>query len=51
MTHAVGAETLHDFATMAATELVLIDADTTPASFLDRLRWNSAYHRLANGIN
>jgi L-arabinose isomerase len=50
MTHAVGAETLHDFATMAATELVLIDADTTPAQFGDRLRWNAAYHRLAAGI-
>jgi L-arabinose isomerase len=50
MTHAVGAETLRDFATMAATELVLIDSSTTPAQFGDRLRWNAAYHRLAAGI-
>ncbi|MFC3898342.1 L-arabinose isomerase, partial [Lentzea rhizosphaerae] len=50
MTHAVGSETLHDFATMAATELVLIDSSTTPAQFGDRLRWNAAYHRLAAGI-
>ncbi|GGN07807.1 L-arabinose isomerase [Lentzea pudingi] len=51
MTQAVGAEVLRDFAQMAATELVLIDSATTPASFGDRLRWNSAYHRLALGIN
>ena len=51
MTQAVGAEVLRDFAQMAATELVLIDSETTPASFIDRLRWNSAYHRLALGIN
>ncbi len=51
MTQAVGAEVLRDFAQMVATELVLIDADTTPASFVDRLRWNQAYHRLALGLN
>ncbi|MFD4635662.1 L-arabinose isomerase [Lentzea sp. NPDC058436] len=51
MTQAVGAEVLRDFAQMAATELVLIDSATTPASFTDRLRWNSAYHRLALGIS
>ncbi|WP_394618229.1 L-arabinose isomerase [Lentzea sp. JNUCC 0626] len=51
MTQAVGAEVLRDFAQMAATELVLIDSATTPASFADRLRWNSAYHRLAAGIS
>ncbi|MEU0880970.1 L-arabinose isomerase [Lentzea sp. NPDC005914] len=50
LTQAVGSETLHDFATMAATELVLIDSSTTPGQFGDRLRWNAAYHRLAAGM-
>ncbi|WP_112267081.1 L-arabinose isomerase [Lentzea terrae] len=50
LTQAVGPETLRDFATMAATELVLIDSGTTPDQFGDRLRWNSAYHRLAAGM-
>ncbi|MFI6096188.1 L-arabinose isomerase [Lentzea sp. NPDC051213] len=50
LTQAVGSECLRDFATMAATELVLIDSATTPHEFTDRLRWNSAYHRLAAGM-
>ncbi|GGP77448.1 L-arabinose isomerase [Saccharothrix coeruleofusca] len=50
MTHAVGAETLRDFAQMAATELVVIDRDTTTEGFTDRLRWNQAYYRLAQGL-
>ncbi len=32
------------------TELVHIDADTTPHRFLQELRWNAAYYRLADGI-
>jgi L-arabinose isomerase len=31
----------------AAHELVVIDADTTPASRRQELRWSAAYHRLA----
>ncbi|GAA1275636.1 L-arabinose isomerase [Saccharothrix xinjiangensis] len=50
MTQAVGAETLNDFAQMVRTELVVIDRDTTTASFTDRLRWNQAYYRLAQGL-
>ncbi|QFZ18149.1 L-arabinose isomerase [Saccharothrix syringae] len=50
MTQAVGAEVLHDFAQMVHTELVVIDGDTTTASFADRLRWNQAYFRLAQGL-
>ncbi|MER5268879.1 L-arabinose isomerase [Actinosynnema sp. NPDC002837] len=50
MTQAVGSDTLRDFATMVNTELVVIDRDTTTASFGDRLRWNQAYFRLAQGL-
>ncbi|MBB5800768.1 L-arabinose isomerase [Saccharothrix ecbatanensis] len=50
MTQAVGAEVLRDFANMVNTELVLIDKDTTTGSFSDRLRWNQAYFRLAQGL-
>jgi L-arabinose isomerase len=50
LTQAVGAEALRDFATIVGTELALIDATTTPEAFTDRLRWNAAYHRLAQGL-
>ena len=36
-----------DFAEMTSTEMLLIDADTTPRGFQRELRWNAAYHRLA----
>jgi L-arabinose isomerase len=47
---AVGAEELTDFAEMARTELVLIDAGTTRRRLADELRWNQAYYRLAQGF-
>jgi L-arabinose isomerase len=47
MTQAVGAETLRDFAEMVRTELLLIDEQTTPYAFADRVRWNQAYYRLS----
>jgi L-arabinose isomerase len=50
LTQAVGAETLQDFAHMLRTELLLIDKDTTTAGFGDRIRWNQAYYRLAQGF-
>jgi L-arabinose isomerase len=50
LTQAVGAETLRDFATMLQTELLLIDAQTTTHDFADRVRWNSAYYRLARPL-
>jgi len=46
LTQAVGPETLRDFATMAETELLLIDERTTVDDFLDRVRWNQAYYRM-----
>ena len=47
---ALTAEHLHDFAEMTGLELALIDAHTTPRGFLRELRWNAAYHRLAQGL-
>jgi L-arabinose isomerase len=47
---AVGVEVLEDFSEMTATEMVLIDDDTTPRTFQRELRWNAAYHRLAEGL-
>jgi len=50
LTGDVTPETLHDFAAMTRTELLLIDADATPSAFADRIRWNQAYYRLAQGL-
>jgi len=50
LSKAVGVEVLQDFAEMSGTEIVVIDADTTPRSFQRELRWNAAYHRLAEGL-
>ena len=50
MTTAAGIETWRDFAEMARTELLVIDADTTVRSFHHELRWNQAYYRLAQGL-
>ena len=47
---ALPTEVLVDLAEIARTELVLIDADTTPRRLLQELRWNQAYHRLAAGF-
>ncbi len=47
---AVGLEALQDFAEMAGTELALIDEETTVPRFTKELRWNQAYHRLAQGL-
>jgi L-arabinose isomerase len=47
---AVDLEILEDFAEMTRTELLAIDADTTPRGFQRELRWNAAYHRLAQGL-
>lgn len=44
------AEHLEDLAEMTGTELVLIDADTTVRGLAKELRWNAAYHRLAQGL-
>jgi L-arabinose isomerase len=50
LSKAVGVEVLEDFAEMTGTEMVTIDADTTTRTFKRELRWNAAYHRLAEGL-
>jgi L-arabinose isomerase len=47
---AVGLEALYDFATIAGTELLVIDENTTTRHFDKELRWNQAYYRLARGL-
>ena len=47
---ALTTEHLDDLAEMTGTELVLIDADTTVRGLAEELRWNQAYHRLAQGM-
>ncbi|MFJ6194741.1 L-arabinose isomerase [Micromonospora sp. NPDC092111] len=50
LSQAVGVEELHDLAEMVGTELVVIDAGTTPRRLAHELRWNQAYYRLARGF-
>jgi L-arabinose isomerase len=50
LSSAVGTEALSDYAAMAGTELVLIDADTTLRQLHNEVRWNAAYYRLAHGL-
>jgi L-arabinose isomerase len=50
LTQAVGTETLRDFANLLGVELLVIDQDTTPHDFADRIRWNQAYYRLSAGF-
>jgi L-arabinose isomerase len=50
LTEAVTTESFLDFAAMAQTELLVIDGDTTTASFTDHLRWNQAYYRLSRPL-
>ncbi|WP_329560351.1 L-arabinose isomerase [Kitasatospora sp. NBC_01266] len=50
LSSAVGTEELDDLAEMLGVELLVIDADTTTRRFTRELRWNQAYHRLAQGF-
>lgn len=50
LSSAIGAEELDDLAEMLGVELLVIDADTTIRRFTRELRWNQAYHRLAQGF-
>lgn len=50
LSQAVGSEVLELFADMVRTELLVIDAGTTTRQFAKELRWNQAYHRLAQGF-
>ncbi len=47
---ALGVEELSDFATMAGTELLVIDETTTHRAFANELRWNQAYYRIGLGF-
>ncbi|MFJ6352872.1 L-arabinose isomerase [Streptomyces sp. NPDC092046] len=47
---AVGTDEIDDLAEMLGVELLVIDADTTMRRFTKELRWNQAYHRLAQGF-
>ncbi|WP_030844184.1 L-arabinose isomerase [Streptomyces sp. NRRL F-4474] len=50
LTTALGGEELEDLAEMLRTELAVIDEDTTIRRFTRELRWNQAYHRLAQSL-
>jgi L-arabinose isomerase len=50
LSQAIGVEELRDLADMTATELLVIDADTTTVRFANEIRWNQAYYRLARGF-
>jgi len=50
LTTAVDSSTLHDFATMLQTELLMIDSATSTEAFADRIRWNAAYYRLSRSL-
>jgi L-arabinose isomerase len=47
---AVDTDQLADFANLLGVELLIIDSDTTRRDFADRIRWNQAYYRLAQGF-
>ncbi|QAY64302.1 L-arabinose isomerase [Xylanimonas allomyrinae] len=47
---AAGVEAFEVFAQLARTELLVIDDSTTRRGFADQVRWNAAYHRLAQGL-
>ena len=50
LSRALGAEVIADLAEMAGCEFLLIDSNTTVASFKSELRWNEAYYHLAHGL-
>ena len=50
LTTQVGVEAWVDFAEIARTELLVIDEGTTSRGFANEIRWNQAYHRLAQGF-
>ena len=50
--HALTAQHMEDFASIADMEFLLIDKNTTVSEFKKELRWNDLYYRLAGaGIN
>ncbi|MGW2639926.1 L-arabinose isomerase [Streptomyces sp. NPDC001348] len=50
LSSAVGLEILSDFAAMTGVELLAIDEHTRPDQFAKEIRWNAAYHRLAQPL-
>jgi L-arabinose isomerase len=50
MSTAIGVDVLKDFATIAGLEILIIDNATTITEFEKEVRWNQAYHRLAQGL-
>ncbi|MDZ5075999.1 L-arabinose isomerase [Nesterenkonia sp. HG001] len=50
LTTALGLEVFEDLAEIAAMELAVIDESVTTRTFAKELRWNAAYHRLAQGL-
>ncbi len=50
LTTAIGIDVLEDLANIAATELLVIDADTTVRQLGKEIRWNQAHFRLARGL-
>ncbi len=50
MSTAAGVEAFEVFADIARVELLVIDEETTRRGFADQVKWNAAYHRLAQGL-
>ena len=47
---AAGVDAFEIFADLTRSELLVIDESTTARGFRDQIRWNQAYHRLAQGF-
>ncbi|MCK9896849.1 L-arabinose isomerase [Frankia sp. AgB32] len=50
MSTAVDTDQIAEFATILGVELLVIDGATNRRDFADRIRWNQAYYRLAQGF-
>jgi L-arabinose isomerase len=50
LSSAVDAETLADYAAMTGVELLTIDENTDSGQLAKEIRWNAAYHRLAQAL-
>jgi L-arabinose isomerase len=50
LSSAVDTEQLVDFANLLGVELLIIDGSTNRRNFADRIHWNQAYYRLAQGF-
>ncbi|WP_430379229.1 L-arabinose isomerase [Streptomyces sp. B1-3] len=50
LSSAVDLETLTDYASMTGVEILTIDETTTTGQFAKEIRWNAAYHRLAQAL-